>query len=137
MGHLRRGQRLFKLKKPTRDEFLDSARKENIWGRKLTRLELWEEHLKDPIIALDEALECFGESVSRLTSGSRHFVEVVVFNRLRPRGLRHGAKDVGQTVVERCLALFGPVGSCASAHSLNALECFEEVWAAWRALSSF
>ena len=44
--------------KDRRDEFLDSARKENIWGRTLTRLELWEEHLKDPITALDKALKC-------------------------------------------------------------------------------
>ena len=40
------------------DEFYDSARKENILGRKQTRLELWEEHLKDPCIALDKALKC-------------------------------------------------------------------------------
>ena len=30
----------------------------NIPLRKQTRLELWEEHLKDPIIALDKALKC-------------------------------------------------------------------------------
>ena len=35
---------------------------------------------------------------------------VVVFNDFRPRGLRHGARDVGQTAVERCLSLFGTVG---------------------------
>ena len=34
------------------------ARTENILGRKKTRLELWEEHFKDPIIALDKALKC-------------------------------------------------------------------------------
>ena len=28
-------------------------------------------------------------------------------NGLWPRGLRHGAKDVGHTAVGRCLALFG------------------------------
>ena len=31
------------------DEFYDAPRKENILGRKHTRLELWEEYLKDPI----------------------------------------------------------------------------------------
>ena len=36
--------------------------------------------------------------------------EVVVFNDSQPRGLRHGARDVVQTAVERCLSLFGPVG---------------------------
>ena len=34
----------------------------------------------------------------------------MVFNDFRPRGLRHGARDVGQTPVGRCLSLFGPVG---------------------------
>ena len=38
------------------EEFCDPARKENILGRTKTRLELLEEHLKVPIIALDEAL---------------------------------------------------------------------------------
>ena len=28
------------------------------WEEKKTRLELWEEHLKDPIIALDKAFKC-------------------------------------------------------------------------------
>ena len=32
--------------------------KKTFLGRKQTRLELWEEHLKDPIIALDKALKC-------------------------------------------------------------------------------
>ena len=41
-----------------REEFCDPARKDTILGRKQTRLELWEEHLKDTIIALDKALKC-------------------------------------------------------------------------------
>ena len=40
------------------DEFDDSTRKENILGRKQTRLDLWEEHLKDPITVPDKALKC-------------------------------------------------------------------------------
>ena len=47
-----------KAAKERRDEFYDSARKENILGRKQTRLELWKEHIKDPIIVLDKALKC-------------------------------------------------------------------------------
>ena len=35
-----------------------TERKDNILGRNKTRLELWEEHLKDPIVALDRALKC-------------------------------------------------------------------------------
>ena len=44
--------------KHRREEFYDPARKDNILRRKQTRLELWEEHHKDPIIVLDKALKC-------------------------------------------------------------------------------
>ena len=47
---------------------------------------------------LVQSFEVRGESVSRLTVGSRLVVELV-FNGLWPRGLRHGAKDVGQAFV--------------------------------------
>ena len=40
-----------KAAKYSLEEYHDPARKENILDRKKTRLELWEEHLKDPIIA--------------------------------------------------------------------------------------
>ena len=39
------------------EEFYDPARKDNILRMKQTRLKLWEEHLKDPIIALDKAMK--------------------------------------------------------------------------------
>ena len=55
--------------KDREEEFFDLARKDNIWGRTQTRLELWEEHLKDPITA-DKAFELLVTSVSRLTGGS-------------------------------------------------------------------
>ena len=42
-----------------------------------------------------------------------------------PRGLRHGAKDVGHSDVGRCWAPFGSVGQ----QSLHALERSREVWA--------
>ena len=48
--------------KDRREDFYDPARKDNILGRKKTRLELWEEHLKDPIVALDKALKCVENS---------------------------------------------------------------------------
>ena len=44
------------------DHFYDPERKDNILGRNKTRLELWEEHLKDPIVALDTALMCVENS---------------------------------------------------------------------------
>ena len=40
------------------EDFYDPERKDNILGRNKTRLELWEEHLKGPIAALDKALRC-------------------------------------------------------------------------------
>ena len=47
-----------KAAKDRREEFFDPVRKDNILGRDKTQLELWEEHLKDPIVALDKALKC-------------------------------------------------------------------------------
>ena len=40
------------------EECYDPARKEDILGRTKTRLDLWEEHLKNPIVAMAKALEC-------------------------------------------------------------------------------
>ena len=47
-----------KAAKDRRDEFYDRAREHNIFGRNKTRLEQWEEHLKDPVAALDKSLKC-------------------------------------------------------------------------------
>ena len=47
-----------KAAKDRKEEFYDLAREENISRRNKTRLELWEEHLKDPIASLDRALKC-------------------------------------------------------------------------------
>ena len=44
--------------KDRREEFCDPARGEDISKRNKTRVELWEEHLKDPIAALDKAFKC-------------------------------------------------------------------------------
>ena len=107
------------------EDFYDPERTDNILERNKTRLELWEEHLKDPIVALDKAL-CMGESVSRLTIGSKPFVELV-FNGREGSG---SGKDVGQTIVGKCLALFGSLGQCAFTNSLHASECPKEVWTA-------
>ena len=38
--------------------FKTQERKDNILGRNETRVGLWEEHLKDPLVALDKALKC-------------------------------------------------------------------------------
>ena len=47
-----------KAAKDREEEFYDPARKDNILGRKQTKLELCKEHLEDPIMALDKALKC-------------------------------------------------------------------------------
>ena len=47
-----------KAAKEREKEYYDSARKDNMLGRRKTRLELWEEHLQDPIAALEKALTC-------------------------------------------------------------------------------
>ena len=44
-----------KAAKDRKEEFYGEARKDNLLGRNETRLEWWEEHLKDPIVALDKA----------------------------------------------------------------------------------
>ena len=51
---------LWKMKaaKDRKEEFNDPANEEDISRRNKTRLDLWEEHLKDPIAALDKALKC-------------------------------------------------------------------------------
>ena len=47
-----------KAAKDRKEEFHDPAREEDTSRRNKTRLELWEEHLKDPIVALDKAIKC-------------------------------------------------------------------------------
>ena len=55
---------LWKMKaaRDSGEDFYDPERNDNILGRNKTRLELWEEHLKDPIVALDRALKCLEKS---------------------------------------------------------------------------
>ena len=55
---------LWKMKaaKDGREDFYDPERNDNFLGRNKTRLKLWEEHLKDPIVALDKALRCVENS---------------------------------------------------------------------------
>ena len=82
---------LWKMKaaKHRREDFYDPERKDNILGRNKTRLELWEEHLKDPIVALDTCVE----NLCSLDVFPGPVVEVV-FNGLWPKGLRHGSRHV-------------------------------------------
>ena len=50
-----------------------------------------------------------------------------VFNGLWLRGLRHGARDVEQAFVGKCLALFGSVGQREVSHGVHPLERSKEV----------
>ena len=56
----KKAKSLWKMKaaRDSGEDFNDPERKDNIWRKNSTRLELWEEHLKDPIVALDKALKC-------------------------------------------------------------------------------
>ena len=51
-------------------------------------------------------------------------------NDLQFCGCQDVAKDVGRALLGRRLALPGPMGQCASAHSIHQMECPGEVWAA-------
>ena len=44
------------------EEYYDPTREDNILRRNKARLALWEEHLKNPIVALDQALRCVEKS---------------------------------------------------------------------------
>ena len=108
----------------------DPARKEDILGRTETRLGLWEEHLKDPVNAL-ESIKVLGEPLLRLAIGSKLLVESRVdCNGLQlrwvPRSCKRCVKD---TLLRRRLALPGPVGQCAPAHSVHLLE--RPPWKYW------
>ena len=55
-----------KAAKDSGEEHYDPDRKDDILERNKTRLELWEEHLKDPIVALGKALRCVENSCWRV-----------------------------------------------------------------------
>ena len=46
------------LAKEAGEEYYDPTREDILRGRSDTRLAFWEEHLEDPIVALDNALKC-------------------------------------------------------------------------------
>ena len=55
-----------KAAKDAGEESCDPAREDNILVRNKTRLALWEEHLKDPIVALDKALKSVENSCQKV-----------------------------------------------------------------------
>ena len=61
---VQKAKALWELKAPkdAGEAYHDPTREDNIRGRNETRLVLWGEHLKDPIVALDNALKCVENS---------------------------------------------------------------------------
>ena len=94
-----------------------------------TRLELWEEHLKDPIAALDKSIELRCKSVLRLmlARGSCEIEDAMTW---RPWGFGSDATVVGRGPV----AFSGCMGKCAFTHNLYTVECPKEIRAVRRAL---
>ena len=99
----------------------------NILGRNKTRLELWYEVLQRPNCGTGQIFEVRGESISRLTIGSRLDVKLVL-NGLWPRGLRHGAKRCGTLCAKEFGLTWMRGCSARFAHCIHSLECPKEVW---------
>ena len=75
---------LWKMKAATGagEEYHDPERADNLQERNKTRLALWEEHFKDPIVALDKALRCVENScwkvLARILCGGSVFQWLVM-----------------------------------------------------------
>ena len=67
-----------KAAKDAGEEYYDPDREGSILKRNKTISALWEDHLKDPIVALDKALKCVENSC--LKSGPESCVEVAFCN---------------------------------------------------------
>ena len=77
-----------KAAKDAGEEHHDPTREDNILGRNKTRLAFWEEHLKDPIVALDKAEVCgkFVLEVSARVIGGRSVLKWPVLASLKVCG---------------------------------------------------
>ena len=108
----------------------DPDRKDNILERSNTRLELWEEHLKDPIVALDKALKCVENSCQESFVGPRT---------LRRKRSPIAAVGFLQSLWEKPIwkgmwPCLDPMDGVCSRTSSVEWNVPGEVWAAWRAL---
>ena len=105
--------RAMKAPKDGGEEYDDPARKEDIWGRTKTRLDLWKNISKTRLRPWQK--RC------KIPFSAGFWVRSLVASRGGCNGLqycgREGfAKDVGRALLGRRLALPGPVGRCAFAH---------------------
>ena len=116
------------------EEYDDPARRENIQGRTKTRLELFEEHLKDPIVALEKALVAWriptGADLwfegSRGTSCGLQWHTVVCVPRF--------CRRCGNGTTGKASAFAWTHGTVCACAQHPPLGCLGRVWAAWRAL---
>ena len=101
---------LWKMKaaKDSGEDFYDPERKDNFLGRNKTRLELLDQHLKDPIVVLDKALNCV-ESSCWVCSSAENTVVGVISNGL----CRLPPKFVGKADLGGRLAPLASDGQCA------------------------
>ena len=115
------------------EEYYDPDRKDNILRRNKTRLALREEHLKDPIAALDEALQCVcvcGKFVFEVLARVLGGRSVLQWRALASSN-RCGKSRSGRAFH---LALLGSDAKCVFTHSVHGVECARRVRAARRAL---
>ena len=104
------------------EEYYDPTREDNIKRRNETRLALWEEHLRDPTVALDKALKCVENSVLKVSAQA---LEV-----RSPNGCCWlPSKLGGEAYLGGRLVLLGFDGYCVFTHSTHGVECVREVWA--------
>ena len=96
-----------KAAKDTEKEFYDPARTGQHFGKESGSARAVGRAPQRPTCGTGQGFEVLGESVSRLSVGSRPVVELVL-NGLWPRGRGHGAKGVGQAFVEKCLPYLDP-----------------------------
>ena len=76
------------------DEYCDPARKED-FCKNNDAPELWEEHLEDPIIALDKTLKCSSNALPKLLSTNKNCVDKNVNSAFIVEGVRR-ATEIGK-----------------------------------------
>ena len=100
---------------------MTQSAKTTFWEEIKMRLELWEEHLKDPTVALDKALKCVERISIKADYRLKTFCGI---------GLQWPVAEGAQAWCQRCgtnLKVFSliwtPGTACVRAQPLHALEC--------------
>ena len=105
------------------EDFYTQSAKTTFWEDTKNRLELWEEqHLKDPILALDEALKCVEDQYQ-----VDYWLETFCGIGLQWPGSGMVPKMRGKPLWESVWLFLESVGQRSFAHSLHALERPKEV----------